>query len=240
MSDQGSQLQFERDHDNNKCLVYREDFVTKTHDGGINDRKLDRKEVWIFPNVDNVDRCLVRLVEKYLSLCPNYYRKSNFYLQSLTKPTPKQWYGEQIVGKHTIVKVVTDLMEKGGIKGFFTNHSLHRSGGTRLFRGGIDRKLIKKSTGHRSNALDEYAKTSLEQHKVMSNVISGVKVACETVAKASVEEPPVVESVNSNKCKCTCGNINDGNISEIVSRIARESGKKGKTVIKLEIEITHE
>ena len=92
--DQDSQLQFDRDDEGNKCLVYREDFVSKTHNGGIADRKHERKEVWIFANTKQPERCTVHLVEKYLSLCPMYYRKNNFYLQCLQKPTPKQWFGE--------------------------------------------------------------------------------------------------------------------------------------------------
>ena len=76
MPSKASQLQFEKDDSGVKCLVYREDFVTKTHDGGLKDRKKDRKEVWIYPNSDH-NRCTVRLVEKYLSLCPAYYHKEN-------------------------------------------------------------------------------------------------------------------------------------------------------------------
>ena len=226
-----SQLQFNRDHEGNKCLVYKEDTVTKTHDGGINDRNLDRKEVWIFPNIDRPERCTVRLVEKYLSLCPNYFKKSNFYLQSLQKPTPKQWYGEQLILKHTIGKVVSDIMETGGIQGFLTNHSLHHSGGTRLFRGGVDRKLIKESTGHRCDVVDEYAKTNLEQRRQMSEVIKGPKVV--NFEKKGIEYNTVSEQqerppATISKCQCTCGNITDKNIGEIISRIVQESGHKGK------------
>ena len=69
MPTKASQIQFERDPDGVKCVVYREDAVSKTHDGGIADRKTDRKEVWIYPN-DDVNRCPVRLIDKYLGLCP--------------------------------------------------------------------------------------------------------------------------------------------------------------------------
>ena len=81
MPTQASQIQFERNSKGQKCLVYREDCVTKTHDGGINDMRRDRKVVWVYPST-NIERCPVRLVDKYLSLCPLYFRKSNFYLQS--------------------------------------------------------------------------------------------------------------------------------------------------------------
>ena len=49
-------LAFERTYDGIKCLVYEEDCVTKTHDGGLNDFRKDRKEVWVFPS-ENINRC---------------------------------------------------------------------------------------------------------------------------------------------------------------------------------------
>ena len=66
MPDKESQIQFERDPDGIKCLVYREDSVTKMHDGGIDDRKSDRKEVWVYPHDDNCQRCTVRLISAVL------------------------------------------------------------------------------------------------------------------------------------------------------------------------------
>ena len=165
-----SQLQFERSSTGARCLVYREDYVTKTHDGGIKDRRNDRKVVWVYPNTDP-RRCTVRLVEKYLSLCPLYYKKENFYLQCKVKTTPKLWYQEQVIGKNSIGKVVQTLMKEGQIDGFFTNHSLRRSGGTRLFRAGVDRKIVKEITGHRSDAVDAYQITSDEQREMCSKII---------------------------------------------------------------------
>ena len=119
MLDEPSQLQLEYVDEGNKCLVYREDFVTtKAYDGRLADRKLDKKEVWIYPNLETPERCTVRLVEKYLSLCPLYYKKSNFYLQCLQCPIPKQWYTEQVTGVHIISKVVCDIMDGVKIQGF--------------------------------------------------------------------------------------------------------------------------
>ena len=61
-------------------LVYIEDAVTKTHDGGLKDQKRDRKKGAIFESTDPT-RDPVRLVQKYLSLCPPLHDKPNFYLQ---------------------------------------------------------------------------------------------------------------------------------------------------------------
>ena len=38
-------------------------------------------------------------------------------------------------------------METAGIVGFYTNHSARCTGGTRLFRAGMQRKLVKETTG---------------------------------------------------------------------------------------------
>ena len=233
-----SQLQFERSSDGTKCLVYREDFITKTHDGGLKDRKSDRKVVWVFPSNDPT-RCTVRLVEKYLSLCPLYYKKDNFYLQCKVKPTPKQWYQEQVIGKNTISKVVQNLVKTAKIDGFFTNHSLRRSGGTRLFRAGIDRKLVKEHTGHRSDAVDQYQVTSEEQRKMLSDVIQGQnKPKVHGSSLECVEERKVeTDQTNSNR---EVLKVDKGNVSEIISKLLEQVGKKGKTTIEIKIEVTNE
>ena len=91
-----SQFIFKRNFVGVRCLVYEEDTVTKTNDGGLVNMKRDRKVVWIYPAA-NSERDPVRLVDKYLSLCPDFHRKPNFYLHSLSKPSPCQWYGEQVI-----------------------------------------------------------------------------------------------------------------------------------------------
>ena len=87
-----SQLSFERATNGKRCLVYREDSVTKTNDGGLSHVKKDRKIIWVFPS-DNSTRCPVRIVDKYMSLLPPVgpkTKKLNFYLRSLERPNPAQ------------------------------------------------------------------------------------------------------------------------------------------------------
>ena len=62
------------------------------------------------------------------------------------------------------------------IYGYFTNHSLHRSGCTQLFQAGIDRKLIKEVKGHCSDAVDKYEITSVSQRQELSYVLAGNEV----------------------------------------------------------------
>ena len=56
-------------------------------------------------------------------------------------------------------------MKKGRIEGRFKNHSMRRSTCTRLFRKGVDPQLIKEQTGHKSEAIMLYKKSSMQQKK---------------------------------------------------------------------------
>ena len=80
-SDQPSQLTFERSENGKQCLVYREDTITKTNDGGLKCLKKDIKIVWVYPSND-VTKCPVRIVNKHISLLPPVGPKTlkrNFY-----------------------------------------------------------------------------------------------------------------------------------------------------------------
>ena len=112
MPKESGQISFETSQRGIKCLVYREDSVTKTNDGGLKDMRSERKVVWVYPSKD-ITKCPVRLTQKYLSLCPPYYKKANFYLRSREKPIPTQWYIGQVVGAQTLSKVIGSIMEAG-------------------------------------------------------------------------------------------------------------------------------
>ena len=238
-----SQLQFKYDSEGIKYLVYREDSVTKTNDGGLKHMRKQRKIVWVHPSQD-INRDPVRLVEKYISLCPPVSvktKKFNFYLRSLEKPTPTRWYGEQIVGINTIRESVKNLVKVVNSQGYMTNHSLRRSSTTRLFQNGVDRKLVKEFTGHVSDAVDNYQETSDEQRAHMSKIIQG---------QASVEKSKMVEEAQvevsikektHDKTLCCCCNkqkveVNEcSQLGELVKGLIK-SRRGNKATIKIEIE----
>ena len=251
MLNEQSQLKFMSNPKGDKCLVFQEDSTIKTHDGVIKDPKHDRKVVWVYPNVNMPSRYPVKLVEKYLSLCPQYYKKANFYLQSLQKPTPTQWYDEQVVGQNTISKVVKNLMKDAKIEGFLTNHSARRTGGTRLFRAGVQYKLVKEAMGHMSNAIDKYQITSHEQREMMSKVIAG-QHATEV---REVKEPKIDQDIvkidvgrstsitisqGSKTSSSATSEITADQIGSMISNVIKEQKDDGKTVIKIQIEISKE
>ena len=77
-----SQFSSRRNERGVRCLVYQEDTVTKTNDGGLNSMKKERKCVWVYPS-ENPVRCPVRLIDNYISLLPPCVgkHKPNFYLK---------------------------------------------------------------------------------------------------------------------------------------------------------------
>ena len=150
-----SQLQLKHDSKGVRCLAITEDTTTKTNNGGLKSMNRERNVVWVYPS-ENQSRCPVHLVDKYVSLLPPVKlntKKLNFYLHSLEKYSPAQWYREQVVRRNTLRKTISDICKDAKIPGFRTNHSLQRTGTTRLFRVGVDRKLIKEFTMHTSDTV---------------------------------------------------------------------------------------
>ena len=263
--EQNSQITFERNGKGQRCMVYREDACTKTHDGGLKDMRNDRKEVWVVP-LENPDRCPVRLTDKYIGLCPPYYGKSNFYLHGLTRTTPAQWYGEQVVGEGTLGKTVGKIMKAGGFTGYYTGHSCRRTGGTRLFQAGVQRKLVKECTGHKSDAVDKYQITSDAQREEISKIVAkqptctitsagtsasvmGNATETKLVSQSSVNSVKKLDSNNDipepkvvvpKSDSCSCGNSASqvgGMIENLIKTIQK---REGKSTIKFCIEITTE
>ena len=254
---QESQLSFKTLPNGKRVLIYEEDSVTKTHDGGLKDRGRDRKKVELHSTGGNPDRDPVAIIDKYLGLCPPFYEKSNFYLQSLKKPTLAQWYGYQVLGEKSIGKIIPDLMESAGIKGYFTGHSLRRSGTTHLLNAGVDKKILKECTGYMSDAIDKYMVTSDVQREKISdiltsdpiNVLSSIpsslaKVrsdvlnpANKTIKCALSEVKDNLVNIDETVTKCNC---NSSNVGSMIDKIISDVSSKGKTSLKITIEINKE
>ena len=186
-----SQISFEYNELGVKCLVYREDCVTKTNQGGLKDMKKERKIVWVKPS-SNWERDPVRIVEKNLSLLPKEDKKPNLYLQSLKKPEPTCWYSTVPLGINKVRGCVSQMLHNAGLDRYFTNHSLHRSCITRLFQSGTDVKLIKEVSGHVFDVVQKYQTTSIQQRMNVSSVIQG---DVEPIKLSQAEPMMVVEDV---------------------------------------------
>ena len=120
---------------------------------------------------------------------------------------------------------------------------MRRSGGTRLFRAGVDRKLVKEHTGHQSDAVDAYQVTSHDQRKMMSSVIQGQNVHKVEESKPKVSETVIADSDQREETEKTAHNslvVEKQNAGEIVSKLLKNVSNKGETTITIKIEIDNE
>ena len=75
----GSQFQFMHDEEGEIFIRYSEDIGLKTNKGRLKHHKVDTKSVDIYP-IDNIERCPVCIIMKYLSLLPKKRKNKAFYL----------------------------------------------------------------------------------------------------------------------------------------------------------------
>ena len=165
-----SQLQ----HDGEKYVYYEN--VSKNQNGSFKQLLIKSKVVPVFPCPEAGERCPVHLLDKYISKLPTAAKEMDlFYVRPLDeKPQDPNmpWYSAVQANTHynrNFKKMCADA----GINGNKTNHSLGATGATELYKRGVPEKLIQERTGHHSlESLRTYERTSEEQHKAASSVLS--------------------------------------------------------------------
>ena len=167
-----SQFEVLNDSDGNLFLRYTEDIGLKTNKGGLKHRNVDSKVVDIHC-ISDVTRCPVRIFLHYLSKLPKNRVTECLYLQPKKKFNDRVWYFDKPVGENTLRETVKTICQQAGLPGYYTNHSLRSSSATRMYRHGVEEQLIQEITGHRSNAVRSYKRTSTLQRKIASQIISG-------------------------------------------------------------------
>ncbi len=168
-----SQLRLLVDSAGKHFLQYAEQ-VSKTNQGGLKDRKTARKVVPAYENHDHDgERCIVQIYRDYVSHCPVENRPSAFYLRPLVAPTTNIWYSCQAIGRQKLSSMVADICKDGGLSGRRTNHSLRATAATRLYASNVDEQLISEVTGHRSNAVQRYKRTSDDQKRTVNEIVQG-------------------------------------------------------------------
>ena len=206
-----------------KCLRYTEN-VSKNNPGGLKQRKLEPKIVEHYENLENPDRCFIKLYECYLMHCPieSERKKLSFYLTPLKKPKTNVWYSSVPVGHNTLAKTVGRICAAAGIEGFKTNHSLRVTTATRLFQAGVEEQLIMKRTGHRSvDGIRLYKRISSDQDQTISAILnsntasSAIQTTSSTTCKRQKVQlnPLDPEENNASKTPYTfnfsnCTNVN--------------------------------
>ena len=175
--------------------------MSKNFKGGLKHKSLRPREAKCFED-SNKSRCLVTLLQKYCSLCPDEMLDNGLFLSPFKSPSPaaKVWYRRQYIGHNTLKNFVSTIMKEGGLydQGHFTNHSLRASTATRLFRKGVDEQLIAEQTGHRSlSALRRYKRPDLNLKAAVSDVLQGKMPIRGVTPRETRDKSPITETVTA-------------------------------------------
>ena len=84
-----SQISFEKDSCGIECIVYREDPLQKTNQGGLTCRTKP-KVVWVYPSA-NSERDPVAILNKYVGLLPKSLKCNRLYLRPKKCIGPWVW-----------------------------------------------------------------------------------------------------------------------------------------------------
>jgi hypothetical protein len=105
---------------------------------------------------------------------------------------------------------VAKLCERAGFTGNFSNHSLRATAATRLYASGLDEQLISEKTGHRSNAVQAYKRTSEAQMLAVSDIVQSKKLKTATVTSSSTsteDNTPGASDTDSKEICITTPNV---------------------------------
>ena len=110
-------------------------------DRGIKGRKMKQKVIH-HANLENPQRCFVRLYKLYMSHCLPDCPKDALCLQPLLNPKSQCWYAAKSIGHCKLDETISRMCERAGIPGYKTNHSLRATNATWFYQAGVDEQLI--------------------------------------------------------------------------------------------------
>ena len=165
-----------------------EENVCKTFHGGITDLKYKPRIVKHICHEEgkvHESRCLVDIYKLYIRLAKV---KNNSGSAFYFKPNSRDLaFDKSCVGVNTLSKILPNMCKSLGFR-VKTSHSLRVTCATTLFQRGIDEKLIRERTGHRSNALLAYEKSSMKQQQTVSDALGPEKRATIVTSQCLVDD----------------------------------------------------
>ena len=214
--------------------MYKADPLQKNNQGGIGSFN-KTKTVYVY-KASTFGRCPVRLYKKYISLLPPPKSCQKLYLRPRMKPTPSLWFCDQPLGSNKVSTTVKNLCSKAGFVGKYTNHSTSAS---RMYQSHVPEQIIKEITGHRSDCVRTYKRTSDEIRMEASNKISGEipeKVEKNVTSndkdiaeKHEVKNESIDECMTVGQKKRLAQSLTACQIIKNVVRTRMEMRKKGKS-----------
>jgi hypothetical protein len=140
----------------------------KNWQGGLKHHRISARDLSIYAKPELGERCVVSCFEEYLSLIPS---KGPFYRRAVVSKSGCPKFSAQVIGVHTLEKIVKEFCREAGFEGYFINHSGKVTCATQPFSNHVDEQLIKRQTGHRSDAVQLYKRPSDDHALHVSNIL---------------------------------------------------------------------
>ena len=169
-------------------ITFDESF-SKTFHGGLKDLKNTPRVSTHFCHDSGKEhpRCLVQLYKLYLEkikIFDSVVQDKAFYFYP-NRDFSKFEFEQRPLGENKLNGILPDeLCAKAGLARK-TAHSLRITTATRLFQSGIEEKLIRDRTGHKSDSLFKYERVSNQQLKQASSILG----PCNSEANDSTNYP---------------------------------------------------
>jgi integrase len=145
--------------------------VSKTYYGGLSDLKYIPRVVKhvCYEIGAKHERCLVDIYRLYIRLVQTVAKQCQaFYFRPSTK---KFGYEKSLVGINTLNKMLPEMCQAVGVRRK-TTHSLRVTCSSSLFNVGVEEKIIRQRTGHRSDAaIFHYEKPTEENIAKVSAIL---------------------------------------------------------------------
>ena len=135
---------------------------------------------------DNKGRCPFYYYKKYVGLLPQSKNCLKLYLRPKKKFSPKVWYCDQPYGFNKIKTTVKEVCKEAGLEGKFTNNSLRATCASRMFQKNVPEQVIKEFTGHKSDCVHLYKRTSDQIRETASKTVSSDSIDSDKVVKKEV------------------------------------------------------
>ena len=148
-----------------------EENVAKTFHGGLTDLKYKPRVVKhvCHPLNEKHESCLVELFRMYIGLVQSISSEiTAFYFKPNSKCLA---YDKQVVGINKLNGILPSMCKEAGFKAK-SSHCLRVTCASALFNAGVEEKLIRDRTGHRSNALFKYEKVSEMKSTEVSDILA--------------------------------------------------------------------
>lgn len=101
-----------------EVLIYKS-YANKNFNGGLEQVQsgVKPKEVVVFPNKENPNRCFIKIYKKYANLRPTNGKATAYYLKPRIGTLGNKWFDDMAIGHNTLSNLFKTICSSAGLTG---------------------------------------------------------------------------------------------------------------------------